>query len=292
MIRHFESLTHLIESAPGINSRYYRDHAWDLGVSAGEAKIRALKGDMAIADRASALIDRIEPEVGEIFDHVWEHSYAGSRVDVPGYLSGRPDHMRRRIQKETHGLTVTVYFDLTSSMGIDALDLVTRGCSVIAFLETLQRARIGVELIAMVGCSSHTEPDREIWGLIPIDSKPLDISSASFVLAHPAFPRNLVYKLLENENGFTGGLSKFANTYGNPAIEQKFRDYLGCKPQDVVVPFAHLRDPLIWQDPKKWVEERVKQCLENIRKAETWADRLLGEHPDLPPDSEPSFFGF
>lgn len=259
-VRRFSGLSDFLASAAFVTGYPYRngydDHAWDLGVSADDAKIRAVDGDIAITDRAAALIDTIEPEIGEVLTPQWISSVAGSRVVVPEFLRGLPTHMRRRVRSETAGRCIDIFVDISSSAGIDALDLVSRGCAIIALIETLQRCRVSVNLSIGMGCRSRSEPDREIWMVIPIESRPLDVSSASFVLAHPSFARNLCYRVLEKQNGCTLTWSKFQND------DVAKRAYLGLEEHDLFVSPAHLYDKLIINDPKKWVEDRVKQCLD------------------------------
>lgn len=253
-VRRWDSLSDFLESAEGIHRKASHDH-WDLGVSAREAKERARTGDLQILDKATALIDRIDPDIGDVVLPRWEHCVAGSRVVVGDYITGKSTCMRRRAKVETSGRCIDVYVALESSCGIDALDLITRGCAIIALLETLQRCGVSVNLTVGVECSSFSEPDKEIVGCFPIESRPLDLASASFILAHPAFPRNVMYEVLERDNGFTGHWSKFRN-------DDKARaNYIGLKETDVYVPASWLYDSLIIDDPKKWVEERVRQCL-------------------------------
>ena len=258
-VRRFDSLYDFLNVASFVKGHPYDNrHRWDLGVSADVAKERALTGDVTITNQAAALIERIEPDIGDVALPCWVPSIGGSRVVVPEYLTGAPRHMRRRVRGETTGRCVDVFVDLSSSCGIDALDLVSRGCAIIALLETLQRINVSVNLSVGFGCRSGTERDGEIWGIIPIESRPLDVSSASFVIAHPAFCRNLLYRVLEKQNGCDLTWSKFGRGEKSYRLQA---EYIGLKESDVFVPAADLYDKLIIDNPTKWVEERVRQCL-------------------------------
>lgn len=234
---------------------------WDLGVSTHEAIRRARDGDLTIGGQVSASLDRLQPVYSsDALGVVWDPAMVGPRVDVPAFLAGAPRTMRARRTRETNARMVHVYVDVVSSVTLSAKDLLSRGITVLALIENLQRLRYDVDLTLV--CSMSSKGGREeCMALIPLEAKPLDLSVAGFALAHPSFPRNVIYQVARKEcPSHDAYLSPGFLRYRRdpPGYDKWIRDFLSLEPMDIFIPLSFGGDP-IFRDPSRWLQERVTQ---------------------------------
>lgn len=261
MIVRFDSLSHVLEEARDVSGRMDHSRSWDLGVSAEDARRLAVRGDLTIAARAEALLGRVEPVYTEGQAIGWRPALVGPIVDVPAFLSGDPFSMRARRPRDMACRTVRVYVDVVSSCTLTGAQLLQRGVSILALMESLQRNRIDVELHLV--CSMSRRSGREpLTYVIPIESKPLDLSVAGFVLAHPAWPRNVLYQHGDRYDRHSLLCPGFIKTRDQPKTYDRWaRKHLDLEPTDVYVPLAYGGDELVITDPQEWVQQRVSQIL-------------------------------
>jgi hypothetical protein len=261
MIRRWDSVeAYAAYAAPLVKETkftYSRSHDWDLGVSGHEAVIRAIEGDPEILGLATKVVDRIQLGAGEQMRMVTELDMAGTRVCVPSYLGGRPDCMARRVRAPRTTPHVSVYVGVCSSCGISADQLLQRGAALVGLLESLQTMQIGVDLYLFA--DTYGETDCDYYQVIQVESRPLDLSTAAFAIAHPAFGRNVTYGMADVEQKAGG---RWPGSHDGSGIGTRYlqhlRDMFGMGPEDILVPSPHCTDPLI-ANPVEWVNERVQQ---------------------------------
>jgi hypothetical protein len=262
MIRRFDSLSEFLQIAKEHGSKSYgmwrnqsNGNHWDGGISSAKALELAENGSLDMVSSADMFLHQLETNIENAPIVSYVPSVYGSRVSVPAYLSGVPNCMRRRVIKEGSARQVSIYVSLTSSGGISAGTLLKRGMTILALLRSLQACRVSVDLFLMTELDGNRDKTGETILIIPIESKPLDLSVASFVIAHPAFDRNLTHPVCSYLNGYDGGWSIHNSNNGGA---ERFRKYLKLESKDVLIPSAHLYDSIITR-PDEWLRERISQ---------------------------------
>lgn len=214
---------------------------------------RALNGDASLMARASTMLDRIDvSEVGTAFvARPTPVVSGGTRVNVPAYLAGNPRCMVRRTKQETTTRHVNIFVSVSSSARVRDSDLLTRGAAVLGLLQALQQAQIGVDVTVF----SEMGANNNIILIVPIESRPLDLSTASFTIAHPAFDRIICFNV-GAKHGFN---ASWPIAHGRPDYETRLRGWLGAEPSDVVITDSHTRN--IAGTPETWVEQQFRQIV-------------------------------
>lgn len=256
-VHRFESLGAYVDRCREFNVQdrgrgsYGNDSAWDAGVSAGEAMGLAVTGDPRLVSAQSEAVNRVAAGLANAPTMASERHFSGARVDVAAYLGGNPRCMVRRIRAPRPVRHVSVYVAGQCGADISAQNMLVRGATIVGLLEALQTQQIGVNLYVVVG--THGRTDGSCFQVIQIDSQPLDLSVASFALAHPAFARNVAYTLARSLDGFDGG--------SWPAIRDDAgtRKALGLEPGDIYIPAPANRDANIIKDPLTYVQNHLTQ---------------------------------
>jgi len=119
---------------------------------------------------------------------------SGAVPNIPAYLAGVPLNMRRRIKVESEVAPLIVVVDGATSGGIPA-DLMTRRASVLLALVRIVGAVRPVELWAGFGGGSHNVQSVGCYTFARVETSPLDVARAAFMLGHPSFTRGLAYNV-------------------------------------------------------------------------------------------------
>ncbi len=234
---------------------------WDLSVDGDRALQLAVKGDESIAARAVAAVDKLNATTFcEASAMAYTPDFAGSRVSVPRYLGGAPNAMMRRRAVEKVIPHVNVFVGVVAHAGISANDMLVRGTTILALLESLTARKISVDLSIVVETSGS--PDGWLYQVIKVDTRPLDLSVAGFAISHPAFFRNVAFAYARKFHGFEG---KFPHGWDAPDADRRYRDRLGMVETDVSVPriFNDGPDPLL-TDPEGWLAWKLETILKGL----------------------------
>jgi hypothetical protein len=161
-------------------------------ISFTDALERAQFGDQTLVERAESMVNDFALEI-ETPGREWQPTVAGAYPVVPEYCAGIPDCMRGMVYSSSESMPVKVVVDLFASCGFTGKQLVDRGTVVLALVLLLQRFR-NVELAVLT--SSKDRDDNPVGLLIPVSSKPLNISLAAF-LFRPVFFRFLTASYMD-----------------------------------------------------------------------------------------------
>lgn len=252
----FASLTEYLGKAPALSSRS-EGASWDLGVSASQALVLARNGDPTLVAATISAIDAISPTLITQDRPRWEMAIAGPLVSVPAYLSGCPMAMRHRVPRGASVRHVSIYVELSTMGHVKAADMLTRGQAILALVEYLQATQINVDLNLVLDTDGTDDKSGDLFQVIPVESRPLDLSVAGFALAHPAFARNVGYAVAK-KHGFTGNTSRSLSRLGRGAYIPFIRETLEMEPRDVYIQEL-FRNDLSATDPKSWIEQRISQ---------------------------------
>lgn len=210
-------------------------------------------GDTKLVPKAEALLDKLDTAI-ETSRRTWEPAPAGAFVCVPDVLAGHPTPMRRLIYQQDETSPITILVNTSSSAGINADTLQKRGIVILALVMALSRLRpVSLQQLAIM----HGIQDGETIFTSQINTAPLDLATACYVLTSAGFARELTYCLGRSYNRFNGGWPREFD-YGRPdkyytSVQQK----LGLDPtKTLVIGAAQLGDELL-SDPVRWINKQI-----------------------------------
>ncbi len=237
-------------------------YEWDGGVGFKDAIRFSKEGDPNIVSKYVSTVDKLVNEYQFRNDNrtAYRPSVAGSRVSVQDYLAGSPTSMRRRVPQEMQNRSVNIYVGTTCAAGIPADKMMERGATILSLLEFLQTSQVSVELYLLA--ETHGATDGDLIQVIQVESHPLNLSTAGFAIAHPAFARQVTYCHAYNIDDFNGMWGRSQGYFGQSdeqanGYTEKLAVAIGMSPADIYVPPPKYYHGDIFTNPDKWLEERI-----------------------------------
>lgn len=271
MLRRWESVESYVlkvtEEMGSFGPEYARDRTsdhWSAGLSFAQAKERALKGDPSLVGIATKALEKVSPSIGDAVRLQNVRTICGTRVSVPDYLGGSPLSMVKRVRAARQTTHVNIFVGIVSSQGLSSDQMLTRGATILGLLEHLQSVQVGVDLFLLA--ETHGRTDGNYVQCIRVESQPLDLSTAAFAIAHPAFARHITYAYAAHKDGFNGD---WPRDWGHPGMGQnesqqkawlkRLRGW-GCDiaDQDIYIPAPHYCDETM-TNPSGWLEAKIRQ---------------------------------
>jgi len=133
---------------------------------------------------------------------------------------------------------------------ISASDLERRGAAILAIVRVLS-ARRPVELWAGTMTDADNRKNASAH-FSRIETAPLDLARAAFVLVSPAFPRQLCYGA-SKADGFDGGWPYDSNRVSRHHMADIIRPAMPHISEFLAIPGAHETDQ-IHKSPEDWIE--------------------------------------
>jgi len=222
--------------------------------------VNARRGDPEIAAKAEALLDQVDRFTAETEGRQWTAMPAGAYPIVPEALAGSPTPMRGYQSVASEHMPLSIYVATTSSARYGLETLLARGVAILALVSKLQAIRpVDLHIMSLTPNTSSWTGDGNMIVVTRLETRPLDLSVAGFVLAHCAFDRRV-------HLGLCVKLGKDAR-WAHIAWSEIFRNgpaairaYVGMGPDDLYIAPAHLDDSMI-KEPVKWVNEQVRKAL-------------------------------
>lgn len=235
----------------------YKSDDWSLGLSWEEAYKKTEEGDPGMAERTAETIEAINLGLGPVERAAAIPSVAGYRVVVPDFLGGNPRSMRRRAPQEQIRQHVTIYVGIYASAGVPASLLMKRGSAILALLEALAMRRVGVDLY-LLGEQGESRLHGDCYTVVRVENRPLDLSTAGFAVAHPAWARQVAldYSIEAYQTPRSG---PWPRNYRQASYEEELRRVVEMPEGALYIKSAYLDDGAIWERPEKWVRERLVQ---------------------------------
>lgn len=262
IITRFESVNAFVSAVDKSANRYgsfwpSRGASWDCDVDGTAALTRAIDGDPEVTPAALSQLVSLQTHASGGTRNRYVNAIAGSRVDVPAYLANTPACMKRRMRVEHETRHVSLYVSTACQGSVQAESMLARGTAILALLEYLQANGTSVDLYLL---AELADDGRDHWTVIRVETRPLDISTSGFAIAHPAFGRKLCYAWAESQGDYHGQWSSAAQRLdkSSPAWGAYVRKELGLAPGDVLVPYAVNADQIV-QDPGAWLAARIQQ---------------------------------
>ena len=231
----------------------HSDASW-VGRMGKEESIRCIRqGDLSGVSKSDQFMAKLEDQifVGTGYKNIYD--VVGAIPSVPAYIAGVPECMRRRHRVATESSPLAICVDLTSSGGIDANHVMTRGTAILALVRLLSSIR-PIELYANVALGRQGFACEIVC---KIETAPLDLARAAHILTHPSVSRGLGYAICQ-QRFRSGGHWPFdlIDTHRRTARESLMR-ILPC--QDLLyMPPVFARDNAI-NNPVQWIKTMLKQ---------------------------------
>lgn len=239
-------------------------HGWTAGIGTKRAIHLATVGDTTMVKATQEMIDRFE--INTAVDRVFKSQpgFVGA-VNVGAYLSGSPTCMRARQRVDSVARHINVYVNVSTSGGVTVQTGLRRGAAIIGLLDALQKAGLGLTIHIISEFDTYremTKGDGDQYHLITLET-PVDLSVATFALAHPAFDRCVTMPMADTIGGFPGGWPRSHNKLGgsySPAYREFLSKTLEMGPRDIYIPAAYSSDELT-KNPEEWVRQTITQVL-------------------------------
>ena len=228
---------------------------WSGNRTNAESARMVANGDMAGVPASEQYLSNLEELVFVSKKYKIVDDVCGAVPNIPNYLAGIPQAMRRRMRSESPNAPLSIFADLTSSSGVSPKNLRKRGCAVLALVRLLSNLR-PIELWTVAGLGRRGESHHVV---VRIETAPLDLARAAHVLTCPSVARGLCYGLVHERLGFGKG----GWAYGDPELERKHgAESLKriCNPgSDVLyIPPVHLDDKSI-SSPVDWIKDKLAE---------------------------------
>lgn len=213
----------------------------------------AQDGDMARVAPSDALLEKFEEISVETHRNRWSDCVAGAFPNIPAYIAGQPLAMRNRMRDLSAAAPLCVVVDLTTSAAIKADAIAKRGSALLAFVRLIAGSR-PVELWAACGLDGR-KPGKQIgafYQLTRIETAPLDLARAAYVLTSAAYPRRLCYDIARNVAGYAGGWPFSEMETSADEMRNVIAPLLPHADEFLCLPPLQLGDALV-QDPEAWL---------------------------------------
>lgn len=257
---HLRTCQYLEDSSP----RFY-------GSTNGEQALRfARLGDERNVAAAQAMLDKFSAEL-ELTTVADEATVAGCYPVVAEFLSGEPECMRLPSASHSESAPLSIFVDLTCSATIRPEQMRQRGIAVLAAVLALSARRpVTLEVGCVMGAHKSADglgKDRVSMVSAVLDTAPLDLATAAWVLSDVAAARRLMYgaSLLMHE--FDGNWPRFRGA-GYGAVESdahcaRVRELLDLPGETLYVPAVSNTDDgnyaEVFKSPITWVESIVRR---------------------------------
>lgn len=248
--RLFESLDALADfSASGIYCRNDSDTEWAGGTFAACIH-RTRRGDLALAAQSEALLAKFESLSFVTPRREWHSEVTGHVPNVPAYLAGHPQAMRRRKRAPSDVAPIGVFVDLFASAAFDHKAILARGAAVLALVRILTAMR---PVSLYVGCATTTWNRSGGSGFVgaKIDTTPLDLAHAAWAICGPGFLRQVIFNALEGvfpSNPF-------------PPFKGSLKDLAAaCLPYGTHTIVVDGIVSNVTKDPAAWIAARIREA--------------------------------
>jgi hypothetical protein len=214
-------------------------------------------GDTTLVNEAENLLTQIDTNI-ETPRRTWNRSPVGAYYCVPEVLAGLPTPGRTLQYEMDERAPINILVNTTCSAGVSASTMRKRGTVILALTMALARVR-PIHLNTVSIMDGQKDGTGETIFVAPINTTPLDLATACYVLSSVGYTRRVTYGLGRGLNSF-GGRWPRTYRYGSPKLYfDNLTLRLNLNPIDTLVIYAaELDDPLL-TDPVNWVDTQVKR---------------------------------
>jgi hypothetical protein len=235
----------------------YGGSDWFNNESEADSLRLALTGDTSLVQRAEAILWQFEQQI-ETPKPEWHRSVAGPMVNVPDVLAGRPTCMRRLAPALNDHSPIEIFVVTNSAGGLSAQILRNRGIAILALVLALSRVRPLMLYQVAMGNGSR-DGTGETLLISHINTTPLDLATACYVLTSAGFARRITYELSKKLNGYSYSPPE-AFSYNRPEVyELGMIKRIAINPErSILIGRSNKSDPIITM-PIAWVRTQVER---------------------------------
>lgn len=232
------------------------DNNWYNYESAADTLRLTEMGDTGLVNEAEKLLNLLDANI-QTPRHVWQRSPAGAFSCVPDILAGLPTPMRRRVEEKQESAPISIYVCGSSSGSVNANMLSKRGTTILALVMILARTR-AVNLHVMHLGNGAVDGTGETVITAKINTSPLDLATACYVLTSAGFTRDILYHTaIKLGNGYSFTWPNSYNTRNPDAYCAGLKARLGVNEKSsLILPGASIADPMI-TNPISWVNDQI-----------------------------------
>lgn len=173
-----------------------------LGGTREEALKNMRGGDNSLVEMSDKIMAMIEDKVGfRSSRFATIGAVAGGAPNVPAFLSGNPVAMRQRRRVVTEDAPIAIIADVVSSGGVSHETIQRRGAALLALCRILESTRP----VSLFAISGQKQSGKNLICALEIDTRPLDLARAAWVLGSPQYTRRLTFAMSEHNAGEHGG---------------------------------------------------------------------------------------
>lgn len=227
--------------------------SWRGGLEASQSVRRCHYGDLSRVAPSETLLSRFERFAFQSVRREWKDDICGQVPNVPAFIAGTPLSMRRRAKVESPAAPLAIVVDLTTSAGIKPDAIERRGAAILAIVRVLS-ARRPIELWAGTITDANNRKDATAH-FARIETAPLDLARAAFVLVSAAFPRQLCYGA-SRLDGFEGAWPYDRDSASRNHMEDIIRPAMPHIGDFLAIPAAHMSDAM-QNEPEAWIEHTL-----------------------------------
>jgi hypothetical protein len=233
------------------------DLKW-FGYETPENTLRLSKtGNVQLVPEAEKVISQLETQLNTP-RKVWRRNVAGAYASVPDYLAGLPTNMCVLRHEPTEHSPINIYVRPNASAGVTAQQLQKRGTVILALVMALSRSRPVSLWYYFCGDSKHMQSPRDYANhtviAIRIETAPLNLAQACYLLTSAGFYRRLCMGLGHKLNKFIGGPVVSLNVSQTICF-----DLMGNDPERTLVIGPSTRDDPLLENPIQWLNEQLKK---------------------------------
>ena len=247
----FDSMSALADYAAANNSRTASFAQW-AGGEVAECVRKTRDGDLALVAASEGFLARFESLTFQSPRKQWLAAEAGHMPNVPAFIAGHPQSMRRRARRLHEAAPITVLVDVGVSEAFSHEKILTRGAAIMALCRVLASYR-AVQLYVVE--ASKVASGAESVIAVRIDSAPLDLAHAAWALCGAGFLRQIMLPIqvavlrTERIPVYRGSLAAATGVmlpHGTCVIE---------------VPGT---SSAITSDPAAWIEARIREAAPEV----------------------------
>lgn len=225
--------------------------SWSGGSTHAQFEQRIRTGDTDLVHQSDEFLAKIEDQVP--LSRGWRNfdDVVGAVPNIPAFLAGHPQCMRRRERTMKQTAPLAIYMDLTSSAGISAKSVQKRGVTLLALTRLLVDHR-PVELYVGTSLGDYGRLAGSYTTMWRIDTAPLDLARAAFFIGATVMSRGFGYGITIQELKSNGNWP-FDN-YGLHCETAKQRMAAAFPGSDLLyLPPIMVNDELV-EKPVEWIK--------------------------------------
>lgn len=264
MLTAFNSIGALRSAAieTDLNEKLWYVHAdeksWYNGESLRDCLKNTASGNTSLVPQAEAFISDIEQTI-ETPKFTWQPSPVGTFPNVADYCNGLPYSMRERINEPSDTSPVNIVVLTFVSASVPAEIMRARGVAILALVLALSRSR-PVNLYLCGNLDGYTSAGQYDESLIltQINTTPLDIATACYVLTSVAFQRYIMHHMhVKLHNSKLAIPKAYFEDQSKYLAEMPYR--LGFNASETLIISCTSIFDTIAKFPKQWLETQLKR---------------------------------